>query len=502
MELERVRLDRESDIFETDLSRGAIEGGNRVYRRQDLIDELNTETTIVNHHLELANIDKELHDVYATRKEYVEVKYLHGYAMTMWTNNARIALGARQKHLVGQIVAMSVIDGILDWMHEGWYFGETRVDTTIRGYVPSIDKDNLILSQEDTVRHMPQAIEKIRARNEAKKKGIVSDASKQGDYRTKAIPIEIKAQQKITQVKVAREKNKHEHLLNETENTIRFGLFMLTYMYFRAMSFLSREKKSYGDAAVNTKSVHGLLTNQVSTTDSQFTNTKTKNANIGSHAIGSETAERKKMVQQEKNIAFREKRIDDAMTKAEMGQQRKKEKDDKQRREALQKLQIVVRRQNLEKNAIATIQRVYRGFIGRKVARRWALKRAELAAMNALLNATAIFIQRVWRGYLARKEAKSLREEMAKFIALMRLEEAQADEDLYWDTHAMDRMRKNRKEWIRRNILRKEPEVNQIEVLTEALREHHLKQEQDLESEQQQSNLTEERIGGKLMRKI
>jgi len=46
-------------------------------------------------------------------------------------------------------------------------------------------------------------------------------------------------------VKVARDGNRHEHMLNETESTLRFGLFMLTLMYFRAMTFVEREKKSW-----------------------------------------------------------------------------------------------------------------------------------------------------------------------------------------------------------------------------------------------------------------
>lgn len=46
-------------------------------------------------------------------------------------------------------------------------------------------------------------------------------------------------------LKVARDGNDHEHMLNETETTLRFGLFMLALMYFRAMTYLKREKKSW-----------------------------------------------------------------------------------------------------------------------------------------------------------------------------------------------------------------------------------------------------------------
>lgn len=48
-------------------------GGNRLYHRMDLLDELTLELTQIDRHLELNNIDKELHDSYATRKEFFEV---------------------------------------------------------------------------------------------------------------------------------------------------------------------------------------------------------------------------------------------------------------------------------------------------------------------------------------------------------------------------------------------------------------------------------------------
>ena len=42
---------------------------------------------------------------------------------------------------------------------------------------------------------------------------------------------------------------------------------------------------------------------------------------------------------------------------------------------------------------MGAIQKVFRGHLGRKAAKRWALKKAELGAMNALLNAAATLLQ-------------------------------------------------------------------------------------------------------------
>lgn len=98
---------------------------------------------------------------------------------------------------------------------------------------------------------------------------------------------------------------------------------------------------------------------------------------------------------------------------------------------------------------VFALLQVFRGHVGRKVAKRWALKRAELGAMNALLNATAICLQRYWRGYMGRQFTIYKRTEMAHFIALMRVQESAVDEELYWQTHPWTRFKKNRKEWMR-----------------------------------------------------
>ena len=60
----------------------------------------------------------------------------------------------------------------------------------------------------------------------------------------------------------------------------------------------------------------------------------------------------------------------------------------------------------MEKQASADLQRLYRGHLGRKAARRWAMKKAELEAMNALMNASAITMQRVFRGYVGKLRAR------------------------------------------------------------------------------------------------
>lgn len=421
-EHERVKLDKASAVIESDVCLSAQLGGNRVFRRLDLLEELSYELTELDRRLQLNNIDRELHDCYATRKEYFEVKHLHGYAMMLWTNNARQALQARQSRLVAYAVAKDAIDDILDWMLEGWFFGERESSYNILGNVPTIKKDGPIKSGQDQFQGVGAAISKIKKRNDAIKKGVVLDESRRGLMIEKSKEVEEDAQLRLVTLKVARDGNAHEHNLNETESTLKFGLFMLTLMYFRAMVFLRRDKKSFSgedDDVSNTKGKGKLLTN-----------------------------ERMKMLSEESRAVARKKKVDAVLQRSKVGEQRKRDREAAERREAIFRLQAIVKRQKLEVDSICSIQRVFRGHIGRKAARRWALKRAELGAMNELLNASSTCLQRVFRGYSARSYAVKKRMEMAQFIALMRAQEAASDESVYWETHPWQRFKRNQKEWV------------------------------------------------------
>ncbi len=425
-EAERVRLDKDSRTIISDIALSAQLGGNRVFKRLDLLDELSTELKELERHLHLNDVDRELHDAYSSRKEFVETKSLHGYSMMLWTNNARVALEARQRRMVAYTVAKDVVNDILDYMLEGWYFGERESSFNVLGLVPSVAVDGkYVRAGQGQIDAAGAVIKKIRKRKEAKKKGVLLDEQKQGTMQEKSVAIQEANNTQIKRLKVARDGNRHEHMLNETEQTLRFGLFMLALMYFRAMTFLRREKKSWsgeGDALGAAKKPKMM------------------------------TDERMQMVEEENRAIARKKKVDLVLARCKVGEARRKEREDAERREAVLELQKVVRRQKLEFGSVITIQRVYRGHLGRKAAKRWALKRAELGAMNALLHATATCIQRVYRGYLARVLTIRTRAEMAQFIALMRAQEAQADEEVFWETHPWQRFKRNQKEWTDKKL--------------------------------------------------
>jgi len=425
-EAERVRLDKDSRTIISDIALSAQLGGNRIFKRLDLLDELSTELKELERHLHLNDVDRELHEAYASRKEFVEVRSLHGYSMMLWTNNARVALEARQSRMVAYTVAKDVVNDILDYMLEGWFFGERESSFNVLGKVPSVaDGTGFVRAGQDQINAAGAVIKKIRKRKDAKKAGVLLDEQKQGTMVEKSQSIQAANAIETKRLKVARDGNRHEHMLNETEQTLRFGLFMLALMYFRAMTFLKREKKSWsgeGDAIAGGKKVKMM------------------------------TDERMQMVEEENKAAARKKKVDLVLARCKVGDARRREREDGERREAIMELQRVVRRQKLEFGSVITIQRYFRGHVGRKAAKRWALKRAELGAMNALLNAAATCVQRCYRGYIARVLTIRTRAEMAQFIALMRAQEAQADEEVFWETHPWQRFKRDQKEWTDKKL--------------------------------------------------
>ena len=102
-------------------------------------------------------------------------------------------------------------------------------------------------------------------------------------------------------------------------------------------------------------------------------------------------------------------------------------------------------RRKKESSATLIIQRIYRGHLGRIAAKRWALKKSEINAMNVLMNGCAIAISRTWRGHRGRVGAKKLRKDMAEFIIRLRADDIKEEEEYYWRTHQITRWTRRKK---------------------------------------------------------
>jgi hypothetical protein len=140
-------------------------------------------------------------------------------------------------------------------------------------------------------------VAKMKDRADKRKKKIVLDSARRGQMIEKAWEIEMKSQTNIKNIKVARDGNSHEHLLNETEATLKFGIFMLTLMYFRAMTFLKREQKSWSG-------------------EDDEIGTKQKGKKIM-------TDERMRILEEESKINARKKKIDNVLARCKVGESRR-----------------------------------------------------------------------------------------------------------------------------------------------------------------------------------
>ena len=72
---------------------------------------------------------------------------------------------------------------------------------------------------------------------DAKKQGILLDEFRRGNAKSKAIGIEISSQFALEKKIISKDGEDCKHMLNETETTLRFGLFMMTLMYFRYCTY-------------------------------------------------------------------------------------------------------------------------------------------------------------------------------------------------------------------------------------------------------------------------
>lgn len=168
---------------------------------------------------------------------------------------------------------------------------------SVLGYVPTVKRDGKVKAGQDQIGSVATVVSKLRQRAEMRKKGILRSEARKGQMLEKAWEIEEQSQQRMKEMKVARDGNSHEHLLNETESTLRFGIFMLTLMYFRAMTYLKREQKSWS----------------------------AEDDEIGVKGKGSKqmTAERMRMLDEEGKAIARKKKVDLVLSRGRVGELRR-----------------------------------------------------------------------------------------------------------------------------------------------------------------------------------
>ncbi|EJK65956.1 hypothetical protein THAOC_13144 [Thalassiosira oceanica] len=336
-------------------------GGDCIFDKQDLMKEMADEMTNIDSKLKLCTIDKELQWCYASTEASPSIRSVHGYATS--TKSAKEAIivleRERDKH-IARIAALETIDGILEWMLEGWWFGERDTKRDSRhlegGDTAAFDRRGSVMDRATDVQ-----------------RAVIAPAS--ATYRREDIC--------------------------KVETNIKYGLFCMTFMYFRALHQLKKDKSSWnGDLA-------SLRDN------------------------GPVSEERQQMVHEQANAEIRRNKIKYAMERALIGEKRKEHRLEQERLDAIKTRHWENRRATERQRLAMTVQRIYRGHLGRKATR---LRSTEVKSAEATLkirNECAVDISRVWRGYCSRKDAKYLRDELAKFMFAIRLEEAEDEEEEY-----------------------------------------------------------------------
>jgi len=254
---------------ETTIAASTMKGGNSLFYCEDLLHELTREVNHIERQVRLSKIDRELHDILASDKEYSEVTALHGYTMCMWTSEAEKALEYEHNKLVATTVSSEVVDTILDRMLDGWHFGESQTERTT----------NLV---EDAI---------VGFQN----KNITIDVGQESPLQKMQL-LNCEAKDRLSKENHARNKKNQDKKLDEAEKTIRYGIFCLTFMYFRTFSRVRNEKKSW-----------------------------LREVNVTSHLEGGNediSEEGKKMEAEEKNANSRKKALDKAMSRAAYGEER------------------------------------------------------------------------------------------------------------------------------------------------------------------------------------
>jgi hypothetical protein len=309
--------------------------------------------------LKLSFVDKELHEAYAADDETITVKSIHGFPVTLNRVDAISALEREHNRHVSSYVARKVVDDILVWMLNGWYFGQyTQPPSSSVSNPPPPSFMN------------------------------------RGSWYEKASDIQMHSNVAAL-TSSALNKEREREKLESLQTTTKYALLMITFSYFRALHLVRQQKEAFSLSRRNPR-----VSN-----------------------------ERMKMIQEHKNFVDRQQRIEYFMRKARIGEERKRQRAECEQLEKKRVSQFE-KINTLAKNRLAAVvQRVYRGYLGRKTVENLKVERQKADSALGFLNACATEIGRVWRGYCGRRDSERVRREMAEFLFALREQEAGAEED-------------------------------------------------------------------------
>lgn len=137
------------------------------------------------------------------------------------------------------------------------------------------------------------------------------------------------------------------------------------------------------------------------------------------------------MIQEHKNAVARQEKIDYFMRKARNGEEKIRKRKERERLEEKRISEWEDKRRMAMKKLASTVQRIFRGHLGRKRVMKIKQERQKEALALAYLNLCATDMQRTWRGYCGRRDAEQLRMGMAEFLFSLRVQEASQEEEQF-----------------------------------------------------------------------
>ncbi|CAM9212578.1 unnamed protein product, partial [Hapterophycus canaliculatus] len=390
-ELYFARISTEN-IIESTLPLSVKMDGNTSFRRIDFIQELRSEQKFLRRMLKLHYVDEEFHEANRTSSQHVESVALHGYRTLLWTRDAQVALKREHSRLVARVVAVEIAHDILEWMLEGWHFGERP---------PRCAPARHEISSQANVKSNEASTEDARIiRVEEMERGNVFTAP----------PGVAERNWRKTSEQVVKEGGVHDKDIVFVERTMRFGLFCVAVMYFRARWLLHQQRHHASRFKLGWKIDASVPVR----------------------------AQRKPINQK-------------TVSSTQAGYQRVKVRKEKEQAEVLADFAGFVAVEKRELDASQLIQRVQRGHIGRKATHRWREKRAEFNATNSLMISAAVLIQRVLRGSWGRQRAKRIRAGIAAWLARLVDDEARDFEADILSTNKFEAFKKGIEELMVEN---------------------------------------------------
>lgn len=351
--------------------------------------EISKEIQTITQQIKVAHVDRELHDAYlANDEEEITVTSIHGFPVALSRNDAIAALEReREKHL-GALMTVEVIDDILQWMLDGWYFGQSssqQPSTTTLQIKPSSVQRGSLLAKANTVQTHSNAV------------AAALNASSQ------------------------REEQKAK--LETMQTTTKYGLFCLTFSVSRVSNIL----QTWHSSSFNvTHFLHAFKQQYFRALHLVRQQKEAYDISSRGQPI---SEERRKMIQEQKNAVARQERIDYFMRKAKNGEEKIRQRKERQRREEKRISEWEDKKRLAMKRLASTVQRYYRGYIGRKRVMKIKQERQKEALALAYLNLCATDMQRLYRANRGRRDAEQLRMEMAEFLFSLRVQEASREED-------------------------------------------------------------------------